>query len=720
MGCPGTRNAASEFVSLALAVLYICASVASCEATVQAREAMVDFAKQPLPNLLGGQPFYEASNAQIQPPGPLYGSLKAPLPTNQWFTNLVTGQGDQPVYPYPYIVAARNKGIAMDYSDPPEVTPTAVTYSFAESLSFGFLEDSQPRVLTRFDSLSATMQWTAVGSPASFEATIFRGSPYQTVTYDGLKPNVSTVHEILSINGEPVAAGSTVKGSRIELKLRNEQSWIIYATAPLELQVGPLTTSGTTLTSLQSFSGVVRAALAPSPAAIAVLDSCKDIVPTQGNIDYTVGADRARVSFTYQTQDSTIAKNSKESLLICVLPHHIDAGATGTVLLQKIYNTMKGAMTCLAIPRLSSGTYGWEIVEDLTTINFDAPRPIAVEKKASVVAALAVDAGLQADAPDVYFFGKQIAALGRLALIADSLGEDSTAVTIRDKMKLQLEPYLSGTNPNPFRFDTKYGGITTETGLIDGRADYGSGLYNDHHFHWGYYIYAAAAVGQRDAAWLSAKQAPLDALLRDFANPLSNDTFLPFARNKDWFDGHSWASGVTPFAAGKNQESSSEAVNAYYAVHLIGEARGDNSLSDWGRLLLATELRSAKKYYQINPGQQGVYPPDFAKNGVVGVLWSGLASYSTWFGNNVEYIYGIQMLPFTPISEELLQPDWLGSSYPILAKALGNAEQGWKGFIYMANAVIDKAAAWDEAQSLVSFDNGNSRTNTLWWVATRP
>jgi hypothetical protein len=62
----------------------------------------------------------------------------------------------------------------------------------------------------------------------------------------------------------------------------------------------------------------------------------------------------------------------------------------------------------------------------------------------------------------------QIAALGRLALIADSLGEDSTAVTIRDKMKLQLEPYLSGTNPNPFRFDTKYGGITTETGLIDG------------------------------------------------------------------------------------------------------------------------------------------------------------------------------------------------------------------------------------------------------------
>lgn len=48
-------------------------------------------------------------------------------------------------------------------------------------------------------------------------------------------------------------------------------------------------------------------------------------------------------------------------------------------------------------------------------------------------------------------------------------------------------------------------------------------------------------------------QAPLDAVLRDFANPRANDKYLPFVRNKDWYDGHSWASGVVPFAAGKNQ-----------------------------------------------------------------------------------------------------------------------------------------------------------------------
>lgn len=44
------------------------------------------------------------------------------------------------------------------------------------------------------------------------------------------------------------------------------------------------------------------------------------------------------------------------------------------------------------------------------------------------------------------------------------------------------------------------------------------------------------------------------------------------------------------------QESSSEAVNGYYGVYLMGLARGDQELADWGRLLLAMELRSAKKW----------------------------------------------------------------------------------------------------------------------------
>ena len=42
---------------------------------------------------------------------------------------------------------------------------------------------------------------------------------------------------------------------------------------------------------------------------------------------------------------------------------------------------------------------------------------------------------------------------------------------------------------------------------------------------------------------------------------------FPLARHKDFFDGHSWASGLFQQANGKGQESSSEATNAYYGTH---------------------------------------------------------------------------------------------------------------------------------------------------------
>jgi endo-1,3(4)-beta-glucanase len=40
--------------------------------------------------------------------------------------------------------------------------------------------------------------------------------------------------------------------------------------------------------------------------------------------------------------------------------------------------------------------------------------------------------------------------------------------------------------------------------------------------------------------------------------------------------------------------------------------------------------------------------------------------------------------------------------------------------VFMAHAILDPAAAWNEVQTLRGFDDGNTKTNTLWWIATRP
>jgi len=104
---------------------------------------------------------------------------------------------------------------------------------------------------------------------------------------------------------------------------------------------------------------------------------------------------------------------------------------------------------------------------------------------------------------------------------------------------------------------------------------------------------------------------------------------------------------------------------------------------------------------------------------VVGVLWSTKVDYTTFFGSNVEYIHGIQKIPFTPISEFLLDAPWITDSYPVEQNAIVNASQGWLGFIYMSHAVIDSTTAWSEVNTLTGYDDGNTKTNTLFWVATR-
>ena len=82
----------------------------------------------------------------------------------------------------------------------------------------------------------------------------------------------------------------------------------------------------------------------------------------------------------------------------------------------------------------------------------------------------------------------------------------------------------------------------------------------------------------------------------------------------------------------------------------------------------------------------------------------------TWFGANVEFIHCIQMLPFVPVSEELLREEWIREEYPVLEEAYTRPDpplsEGWKGYVVMAHGIIDPQAAYSEALALTGkFDN---------------
>jgi endo-1,3(4)-beta-glucanase len=135
-------------------------------------------------------------------------------------------------------------------------------------------------------------------------------------------------------------------------------------------------------------------------------------------------------------------------------------------------------------------------------------------------------------------------------------------------------------------------------------------------------------------------------------------------------------------------------------------------------LLLLTEIRSTQTYWHM-PSKSTVYPEVFAQNKMVGIIWSTKADYLTWFGDNPVYIHGIQMIPFTPVTEWNLEKEFMTEEYPVIAGAAGY-DAVWRSYVISAQAIIDKNGAWQAIQGVSAYHPGTSKTNTLHWIATRP
>ncbi|WP_437620605.1 glycosyl hydrolase [Sorangium sp. So ce1151] len=634
-------------------------------------------------------------------PGATLSELETPLPTNTTWMNFVLGEGDQRINAAPYDLKALGQGLSISR---PEVVVASksVTTPDVTQLGLSARQAFTGHAIRSSDLLSVTVEWAAQGG--SMTAPIVYGMPYVTTMYDGLTPSVRAGDgvAITSVNGESTSPAE-VTGDRFEIELNNGQTWVLYASPAISFEWDALL-----MNAEGPYTGSLRLALVPGPNAAAVLDEHAAVIPVGGDIKATVTEDTASVRFVWQTK-------GEGELLTMALPHHaerLEKAETVDLAYPTVIGQMKGV----------SGSE-WELVYDLSTITWDAPRRVSDQWGDAVVAALEEERGFtpaeDVVGTDPYFGGKQLAKLARLAQIAEAVGKADLAEELRARLKSLINPWLNGENANPLVYDTTWGGLVTTNGLADKAADFGQGYYNDHHFHYGYFLYAAAVLAKGDETWRDNYADKVLWLVRDIANPSAKDPhFTPF-RNMDWFRGHSWASGLTPFADGRNQESTSEAVNAWYSVQLLGDALGDEDVMNIGRVLLAVETASAQTYWQI-PADSTIYPEPFKNNHAVGVLWSTKADFSTWFGANPEYVYGIQLLPITPISESLISRQWIEDAWPTISESTQDAADPWRAFLIAAQATVDKEAAWEAAQELTELDDGLSQTALLYWIATRP
>jgi endo-1,3(4)-beta-glucanase len=655
-------------------------------------------------------PGWIASKPGQQAPTPLWASATPPLPTNGSWQNLVLGAGGNRVDLLPYQVMAEPAWLDVANATPANFanSATEVSVPVMKQLMLGANEfgATTTHAVVGYDLLSVTLRYRVAAG--TMTAPLVQGMPYLTVDYAGLAPVILPGSDgvasrtITSVNGSS-ATGNLAPGSRFQLALSDGTTWLVYSSSPVTFNYA---TNKLYVTA--RFTGTLRVANAPTPADIAVLDAHAGAVPRGATVAVSIACDTATLRFDYTTTGTG-------PLLMAALPHQqgrlVASATTGLA-----FRTLRGTLAAV------EGS-SWTMNLPLPKIAWTAPRAMAPARVEAVRAALAGDASFVPDAAtvdvDPYFGGKQLAKLARLALIADELGETATAATLRARLAPLVAAWLDGTNGNPLVYDTTWGGVVTTRALADPGADFGQGHYNDHHFHYGYHLYAAAALARADPAFATTHRAGLLALVRDIANPSAADPKFPRFRHLDLFRGHSWAAGLTEFADGQNQESTSEAVNAWHGLQLLGDATGDARMRDLGRLLLALEIDSARTYWQI-PAASAVYADPFARNRAVGILFETRAFFGTFFAAGPQYVYGIQLLPFTPASEALVNPTWVADAWPEMQAAAAGATQGWRGLLFMAHATTDPVAAWSEVTPLTAWDDGNSNTNTLWWVASRP
>ncbi|MEM6733778.1 MAG: glycosyl hydrolase, partial [Myxococcota bacterium] len=386
-----------------------------------------------------------------------WSSISGPLPTNAWFMNTGLGDGNLVINTLPYLVRSLGNRLMVGLPTTIGISSTFVFTAAVDDLSLGATEAIASREIVDFDLLSVTLEWAGASS-GSMRAPLVRGSPYITMFYDGLTPRLSSERAIVALNGS---------GTRYEVSLNTGEAFVIYASSSVDLAQ-----SGGGIEASAPFTGTLR--VARLSAAEAVLDAHADAIPTGGTLSADIENSEGNVTFDWE-------RTGSGSLLMMALPHHqaILTGATTTAYTQK---TIRGTMVGITGDQ-------WVMDFDLPPLGFQAERPINSSFTSALESALALEKGALPTSTDTYFFGTEIGRMARLLLIAEALGDEESAAQLTTALKGQLAPWIAGTNADPLVYDTVWGGVVPQAAAANPSAQFGSGWYNDHHFHYGYHVY---------------------------------------------------------------------------------------------------------------------------------------------------------------------------------------------------------------------------------------
>lgn len=588
-------------------------------------------------------------------------------PTNSWVSGAVFNDVPQPVFPGVLALKPAADGFGAGLPVP-HATAKTIFGSYPEDLRFTVGADRFE--LSRLDSLSAAFSYYK-GPQETGRLTAAQGWPY--LAYQALEGQGISVP--VRFEGSGTDYSATVAGKTYHLIGEG-----ITAAGP-----------GTQITLAPGASVILYAE--PDGADAETLAALRSgAVPLHG------------ATTAYGTSDGMASTT-----------YDLDTGGQPTVFASMPHQEFEGAAP-LASPYLSihgplllhQGTsFTYRVEERKAVADLDLSGLTAEERNELSAAVIQDAADVEFTAPDSYYGGKALYRAVNLFKLARQLELATEAANLKTKILAELDLWFRPAGcaeaaSKCFTYDTTLAGITGQ------EPAYGSDEFNDHHFHYGYLLYAVGAMAVEDSTLVDRYKTVADLLSLDIASPVATDNF-PQRRAFDDYAGHSWASGTSPFADGNNQESTSEAVNAWAGLSLWAQASGNRELALEATWMLSLETRTALDYW--------VYPapvPGFTSP-LVSLLWGGKLDYATFFDPSPAAILGIQLIPFGPTMDYLqTDPDTITALLKQSAPP-GATDLPLIDYNLMLLGMADRQTALDRARSLPAknIDNGNSRSYLL-------
>ena len=607
-----------KFHSYTLLKLFISITISICSSTIIAQVTQVGSASY-TNNFPGvdsaGRNGYPSGTPQLSG-----NAVGKPVPTNDWWSKLVLENHADNLFNYPMTMKTTNEGLIVTY------------------IPWGVIGDSSPIVVglsglnaskttvSDYSDWTVTMNWK--DDSHELQATSGIGMPFIYFTKES-----DDILEI-KVNG----GTATISGELLIVEnASHDADFVVYAPTG-----STWTNNGSVYTS--TLNGKDFWSMAMLPQSNSNVNSVAQeyqkyayVFPTNTTTSwsYNESSGVVQTDFTVATE---IKEGTESDMLLGLLPHQWDnLASTSTTPTGYSYSGVRGEIKTLEGNTFSVENTFKGILPTMPYLaNYSAGfSPSDLDSK---IVQLEND-GLSTWT-DSYNEGQVMNRLIQTARIADQTGNiearDKMIATVKERLEDWLT-YQSGEVAFLFYYNSDW------SAMLGYPAGHGQDSnINDHRFHWGYFIHAAAFMEQFEPGWVNDWGDMINLLVRDAASSNRNDDTFPFLRNFSPYAGHCWANGFASFPQGNDQESTSESMQFNSSLIHWGTITGNDEIRDLGIYLYTTEQTAVEEYWFDMNERNFKNDQQYS---LVSRVWGNSYDNGTFWTSDITASYGIELYP---------------------------------------------------------------------------